>query len=58
MYLCQTMLDMSLNEIGEHFGKRDHTTVLHGTKKIATDLKTDINLQKNIQELTEIINNR
>ncbi len=46
---------MSLNEIGENFGKRDHTTVLHGTKKIANDLQTDINLQKNIKELTELI---
>lgn len=56
MYLCQNILNMSLNEIGEYFGKRDHTTVLHGTKKVASDLKTDMNLQKNIQELTEIIN--
>ncbi len=55
MYLCQTLLNMSLNEIGENFGKRDHTTVLHGTKKIAVDLQTDINLQKNIKELTELI---
>lgn len=55
MYLCQTLLNMSLNEIGENFGKRDHTTVLHGTKKIANDLQTDINLQKNIKELTELI---
>ena len=55
MYLCQTLLNMSLNEIGENFGKRDHTTVLHGTKKIAADLQTDANLQKNIKELTDMI---
>lgn len=55
MYLCQTLLNMSLNEIGENFGKRDHTTVLHGTKKIAVDLQLDVNLQKNIKELTELI---
>lgn len=55
MYLCQTLLNMSLNEIGDNFGKRDHTTVLHGTKKITADLKTDINLQKNIKDLTEMI---
>ncbi len=55
MYLCQTLLNMSLNEIGENFGKRDHTTVLHGTKKITNDLQTDVNLQKNIKELTELI---
>lgn len=56
MYLCQTLLHMSLNEIGEHFGKRDHTTVLNGTKKITNNLKTDVSLQKSIQELTDIIN--
>lgn len=56
MYLCQTLLHMSLNEIGEHFGKRDHTTVLNGTKKITNNLKTDVGLQKSIQELTTIIN--
>lgn len=55
MYLCQTLLNMSLNEIGENFGKRDHTTVLHGTKKITADLETDANLQKNIKDLTELI---
>ena len=55
MYLCQTLLNMSLNEIGDNFGKRDHTTVLHGTKKITADLKTDINLQKNVKDLTEMI---
>lgn len=56
MYLCQTLLHMSLNEIGEHFGKRDHTTVLNGTKKITNNLKVDVGLQKSIQELTTIIN--
>ena len=46
---------MSLNEIGEHFGKRDHTTVLNGTKKITNNLKLDVSLQQTIQELTDII---
>ena len=55
MYLCQTLLHMSLNEIGEHFGKRDHTTVLNGTKKITNNLKLDVSLQQTIQELTDII---
>lgn len=58
MYLCQTLLNMSLNEIGENFGKRDHTTVLHGTKKIAADIQRDMNLQKSVQELTDMLKKR
>ncbi len=34
MYLCRTMTDLSLPKIGEEFGGRDHTTVLHAYKKI------------------------
>lgn len=55
MYLCQTLLNMSLSEVGANFGKRDHTTVLHAIKKITADLQTDINLQKNVSELTKLI---
>ena len=55
MYLCQTVLNQSLVEIGKEFGGRDHTTVLHGCKKIAKDLETDYNLSRNIAEIKEII---
>jgi len=34
MYLARTLTNYSLNEIGEHFGGRDHTTVLHACEKI------------------------
>ncbi len=57
MYLCQTMLNQSLSDIGKDFGGRDHTTVLHGCKKIQTDIQKDQNLNKNINEIMEIINN-
>ena len=55
MYLCQNLLNMSLTEIGENFGKRDHTTVMHGTKKVQADLLADLNLQKHIKDLTEML---
>lgn len=55
MYLSREMTDFSLPKIGEEFGGRDHTTVIHAHEKIAKMLADDIQLQKEIDELTEII---
>ena len=55
MYLCQSMLNMSLTEIGKEFGKRDHTTVLHGCEKIKKNLEVDYNLERAIKEIREIL---
>ncbi|MBI3315749.1 MAG: chromosomal replication initiator protein DnaA [Candidatus Omnitrophica bacterium] len=41
MFLSREMTGLSLPEIGEHFGGRDHTTVLHACDKIRRDLKKD-----------------
>ncbi|MEA4973138.1 MAG: chromosomal replication initiator protein DnaA [Candidatus Metalachnospira sp.] len=51
MYLSRQMLDLSLPKLGEHFGGRDHTTIIHGINKIQENLKTDKNLQNVIFEL-------
>lgn len=51
MYLLRDMTDMSLPKIGGDFGGRDHTTVLHAIDKIQTDLKSDPELKKIIEEL-------
>lgn len=51
MYLSRQMLDISLPKLGEHFGGRDHTTIIHGINKIQENLKTDKNLQNIIFEL-------
>jgi hypothetical protein len=40
-YLCKTLTLRSLPEIGRKFGGRDHTTVLHGYRKIERLMKTD-----------------
>ncbi|MBC7348066.1 MAG: chromosomal replication initiator protein DnaA [Clostridia bacterium] len=53
MYLCRELADSSLTRIGEAFGGRDHTTVIHACDKIARDLKHDPSLQKTVRELTE-----
>ena len=53
MYLCRMLSDLSLPKIGEEFGGRDHTTVLHAFKKIDTlisknsEFKNRIELIKN-----------
>ena len=49
MYLAREMTDLSLPEIGEQFGGRNHTTVIHGHKKIAELLKRD-------EETAQVIN--
>src|SRR5690606_32790071 len=36
MYLCREMTDSSLSKIGEQFGGRDHTTVIHAHEKISS----------------------
>jgi len=39
MYLCRILTNESYPKIGDAFGKRDHTTVMHGYKKIEQDIK-------------------
>jgi len=39
MYLTRDMTNLSLPQIGQVFGNRDHTTVLHGCEKIAATIK-------------------
>ncbi len=43
MYLCRDIAQMQLAKIGESFGKRDHTTVMHACKKIEKEIKEDGN---------------
>ena len=55
MYLCRELTDLSLPKIGENFGNRDHTTVMHACEKITKDLKTNEDLRKLISELKTTI---
>ena len=56
MYLCRELIDLSLKDVGQKLGKRDHSTVLHGCNKIADDLETDPSLQAVIDVLKKKIN--
>lgn len=58
MYLSRELTDSSLPKIGEEFGGRDHTTVIHAQEKIKSLLSTDVSLQQTIKNLTETIKNK
>ncbi|AAK77988.1 chromosomal replication initiator protein [Clostridium acetobutylicum] len=53
MYLSRKLTDMSLPKIGEAFGGRDHTTVIHAYEKISSALKEDDDLKYTINEITK-----
>lgn len=39
MYLCRHLTNLSLSSIGESFGRRDHSSVMHGIEKVDSDLR-------------------
>ncbi len=55
MYLSRELTDYSLPKIGEEFGGRDHTTVIHAHEKISKLLQSDLQLQKQMKELNELL---
>lgn len=55
MYLSRELTDFSLPKIGEEFGGRDHTTVIHAHEKISKLLVSDSLLQKQLKEINEIL---
>ncbi len=56
MYLCKTLIpSLSLNDIGEHFGGKDHTTVIYACDKITRDAETDTKMRQTIEQLTKTI---
>ena len=57
MYLSREMTESSLPKIGEEFGGRDHTTVIHAHEKISTLLKNDVEMQETIQTLKKALSN-
>lgn len=56
MYLCRQLTEISYENIGKILGKKDHTTIIHGVNKISEELKTNKDLQNNIDTITKKIN--
>lgn len=55
MYIAKNILEMSLPKIGEEFGGRDHTTVMHSIAKIEEEQKYDLNIKNVIEEVTNVV---
>ena len=58
MYLCRELTDLSLPRIGQAFGGRDHTTVMHADRKIRQMMAERRSLYNQIAELTNRIKQR
>jgi chromosomal replication initiator protein len=55
MYLCRELTDLSLPKIGQLFGGRDHTTVIHADRKIRTLMAERRSTYNQVTELTNRI---
>ena len=56
MYLCKNMTDSTVESIGVLLGKRDHSTVLHGVKKITEEYNKNENTRILIETIKKKIN--
>jgi chromosomal replication initiator protein len=55
MYLARELTHLSLAQVGEHFGGRDHTTVLHAQRKIAEETSQPGQTQRDIENLKRML---
>jgi len=55
MFLIRTLTGHSLPEIGQYFGGRDHTTVLHSFQKITKDMETNPVFRRKVDEIQDLL---
>ena len=55
MYLCRDTANMSFPQIGQEFGKRDHTTVMHAFSKIEKEIKEKPNTKLIVESVKKIL---
>ena len=53
MYLSRKLTDASLLEIGEKFGGKDHSTVLHSIKKVEDKMAQEPSFKETVENLKE-----
>lgn len=58
MYISRRLLDASLEDIAKAIGKKDHTTIMHGVKKIDSEIKSSREFKENINSIINKINSR
>ncbi|MCQ2977363.1 MAG: chromosomal replication initiator protein DnaA [archaeon] len=56
MYLCRQIIDMTYDEIAKFLERKDHTTVMHGYKKIKDEIKENPLFANKIEHLKNLIN--
>ncbi len=57
MFLTREMTDLSLPKIGEFYGGRDHTTVMHANERINNEIQLDPSLENTINDIINKIKN-
>ena len=57
MYLCREIADIPYKKIGDEFGKRDHSTVMHACEKISNDIKIKDETKLIVESVKNIILN-
>ena len=55
MRLCQIFTEASLNQIGEKFGGRDHTTVMHACDRVNKMIKNDKNFAEEFERIKRFV---
>ena len=58
MYLIRELTTLSLDDIGQLFGGRDHTTVMHGCDKITASMNADFSFKKRVEDIIGMIEGR
>jgi chromosomal replication initiator protein len=53
IYLSRELTGCSLTQIGQRFGGRDHTTVIHACQKIGDQMERDVSLKATVNQLTQ-----
>ena len=57
MYLCRKLIpDMSLENIATFLNRKDHTTVMHGCKKVENDISTNVDFKNKVDIIIKKIN--
>jgi chromosomal replication initiator protein len=55
MYLCRELTDLSLPKIGEEFGGRDHTTVMHAQDKVSSSIAANPNIANQVEAIKKLL---
>lgn len=56
MYIGRKLTDLSLPKLGEEFGGRDHSTVLHAYNKVEEDIENSQDVKKSVDDLISMLN--